>query len=108
MKFICHQAQAQTMLPNLVQRNYKGFFRKLSSFLIILKNILEFLYNLLFYFMVLCIYVQYSRRAAPKFATEILKKDFENTLKQFFFKNRPRLFTGTHQNIKYLFQLQVK
>ena len=56
--------------------------------------------------MILRIFAWYLRSTNPKFSIAILKRDFEK-LKAIIFKNRSRLFTGKHRNLKYLFGLQV-
>ena len=82
------------------RQNVKTTKNRLKKFILIKYSI---------YFTILRILAWYSRSKAPKFSIEELKRDFEKTLKQFFFfKNRFRLFTRTHQNLKYLFGLQVK
>ena len=69
------------------------------------RNFQKSIFSLIFYasyYFILRIFVNmwYSRPAAPKFGIEILKRDFEKTLKQFS-KTFSRLSTGTRQNLKY-------
>ena len=53
-------------------------------------------------------HAQTKRPAAPKFSIKILKRDFCKDFKAIFVsKNWSRLFTGTYQNLEYLFGLQV-
>ena len=67
----------------------------------ILRNIiLDLVYKLFIYFTILCVFALYLRSTTPEFSIEILKRDFEKTLKRFFQKSS-RLFTRTHQNLEY-------
>ena len=89
--------QRGLQLRNLIQRYWRGFlkrpqrvfFKKLIQISQndLKKHFFEFYFKLFFYFIILCIFAWYTRSTVPKFSIQILKRDFEKTLKRFFQKS---------------------
>ena len=73
------------ILERVSERTSKRFFQKNN--LDVLK-LFSWIFGQItfFHFMILCIYAWNLRPTAPKFGIEILKRDFEKNLKQFFQK----------------------